>query len=107
MAYDAVTQKTVLFGGSDTGGNLADTFDFTADITGAVLGGAGVDTFDVDVAIAGSVDGGTGIDILDLSTLAAARSVVLTAGVADGYAGTEAAVGGGFADIGDIRGSTA
>ncbi len=74
-----------------------------------LIGGSAADSFALNdgVVTSGSIDGGTGVDTLDLSLYTTARSVVLTGSGIDGFSGTEASVGGGFANINVVTGPAA
>jgi hypothetical protein len=75
----------------------ATTFTNVQDLTG----GAGNDNFIFADAVVftGSIDGGTGTDTLDMSAYTTDRSVLVTSSGVDGFNGTEASIGGGFANI--------
>ena len=66
-----------------------------------LIGGSGADSFALNngVITSGSIDGGAGVDTLDLSLYTTDRSVILTGSGVNGFDGTEASVGGGFANI--------
>src|SRR5690606_23785793 len=49
-----------------TGGNAADTFNLTADLTGTAAGGGGNDVFVVETDITGAIDGGADADTVTL-----------------------------------------
>lgn len=75
------------------GNNGADTFTFSAALTGTASGGAGNDTFDIrDGGSAGQIDGGTGNDTV---TYANATGPVTTS--TDQFASIEVLVGSGNA----------
>ncbi len=95
--------------GSIIAGNLNDTFNINQNVLGSLTGGDGNDnfTFTDTRTVGGTLTGGAGTDIINWNAYTAARTVVLTASVADGYSGTEASITGGFDTIDDIRGSTA
>ena len=71
-----------------------------------LFGGTDTDSFTINdtVVTSGSIDGGAGVDTLDLSVYTTDRSVVLTASGVNGFNGTEASVGGGFANIDVVTG---
>ena len=74
-----------------TGGTQADMFTFA---NGAIFNG--------------TIDGGSGSDALNYSVYTTARNLVLTGlGSADGFAGTEASITGGFTNINVYIGSAA
>ena len=76
------------------GNNGADTFTFSAALTGTASGGAGNDTFDIhDGGSAGQIDGGTGNDTV---TYANATGPVTTS--TDQFASIEVLVGSGDAE---------
>ena len=94
-ANDSYTQvgsgQTLAFSGffNLTGGSGADDFVFTDGVT-----------------VNGVIDGGAGANTLDFSADTTAQNVTLTGlGGTDGFAGTEAAVSGGFTNINAIIGS--
>ncbi|MFC1812988.1 hypothetical protein ACFL03_09875, partial [Thermodesulfobacteriota bacterium] len=65
-------------------------------------GGSSTDAFIFNdtMTISGTIDGGAGADTLDWSTYTTARGVTLTGtGTNDGFAGTEASIGGSFDNI--------
>ena len=73
-----------------------------------LTGGSGADDFVFadGVTFSGKIDGGAGADTLDFSAYTTAQNVTLTAlGPTDGFAGTAAAVGGGFTNIDALIGS--
>ena len=100
----SVSGKSVTFASYDVlqGGASNDTFNVGTAAALNLLGGAGNDIFNINNTLTGSVDGegdtdtlgGTGID-----------NVVLTGSDADGYAGTETEVSGGFDGIDRLNGS--
>jgi hypothetical protein len=96
--------QTVTFSAFETlqGNSGADTFNVTAATTANLLGGAGADTFALTANLTGAIDGEAGIDVLNLSGFGTARAVTLTAAVTSGFAGTEAGVSGGFANVDTI-----
>ena len=100
---------TGLTGGFDNidvvqGGTDADTFDVTAASTADLQGGASADVFDVDATLTGSIDGEAGSDTLEGDVI---DDVTLTGSTANGYAGSEADVTGGFAGIDTLTGTGA
>ena len=73
-----------------------------------LTGGTGADdfVFTDGVTVNGVIDGGAGADTLDFSLCTTVQNVTLTGlGATDGFAGTLAAVGGGFTNINAIIGS--
>ena len=72
-------------------------------------GGTAIDVFEFAAGGSiGTIDGGAGVDTLDDSALTTARQVALTGlGSVDGFAGTEAAVTGGFSNLDMLTGGTA
>ncbi len=67
-----------------------------------LVGGVGDDRFVLaeGASLAGGIDGGAGRDTLDASQTSSARLLQLTAlGAADGFSGSDAALGGGFANV--------
>ena len=104
-------------GGTLTGSAGNDTFGVTGTDAGSVTvgsntvtfsqfqnlaGGAGNDTFIINAALTGSVNGGTGADILAGTLIDA---VTLTGSTADGYAGNETDISGGFSNIDVLTGN--
>ena len=90
-------------------GTMGDTFNIlnaASDVTGSITGNAGNDMFVFSDAtnISGSIDGEAGSDTIDWSAFTTARSVDFTAATAQGFAGTEVTVGGGFSDIDTVIG---
>ena len=76
------------------GGAQADTFTFTATLSGSASGGAGNDTFDLnDGGSVGSINGGTDIDTVSYANRTSAVTTSL-----DFIANVEALIGSGFAD---------
>ncbi len=73
-----------------------------------LTGGAGADdfVFAPGATFAGAIDGGGGTDTLDFSAYTTPLNITLTGlGATDGFAGTPAAITGGFTDIDNIIGS--
>ena len=102
VTYTAVEALTV----SGLGG--ADTFVISGAQTADLEGGAGVDTFQVanGAVLTGTVDGGADTDTLDYAAATTARQVTLSGlGSVDGFAGTEAALSGGFTNMDALVGS--
>lgn len=68
---------------------------------GNLVGGSMGDEFQIDpgITFGGSIDGQAGIDELDWTSYGSARSVTLTGSAAEGFAGNEASISGGFTDI--------
>jgi Ca2+-binding RTX toxin-like protein len=84
-------------------GNVDSTLSFTSFET--LQGGAGNDAFTMsDEASISALIGSSGVDSLDLSAFSSARSVALTAGLADGFAGSDASIGT-FTGIDNLTGS--
>jgi Ca2+-binding RTX toxin-like protein len=98
------------------GSAAGSTFNIASSNTGSVdavnfisfetlQGGAGSDSFTMaDGASISALIGSSGDDSLDLSAFLSARSVVLTAGLADGFAGSDASIGT-FTGIDNLTGS--
>ncbi len=84
------------------GGSANDTFNVTADVTHNLFGGGGDDIFNIKAALNGTLDGGAGADILQGVQIDA---VILTSSDGNGFAGTEAAISGGFAGIQTLTGN--
>ena len=102
--YTSTNALTFSGFGTAQGGNQADTFNVTAATTLNLKGGAGNDVFDIGAALTGSVNGETGSNTLQGSQIS---DVTLSGSAADGYAGTTAAVSGGFTNIRTFTGSGA
>ena len=111
---------TITGGGAATGNTLtardvANTWNLTANDAGSVtnnvnaftgvgnlVGGSNTDAFVFTdaVVMSGTINGAGGSDTLNLGSYTTARSVVINAtSTADGFAGTEASVTGGFSGI--------
>ena len=91
------------------GGSGADTFAISGAQTANLAGGAGADSFQLanGAGLTGTIDGGGATDTLDLSATTTAQAVTLTGlGGADGFAGTTAAVSGGFSNLDALVGGT-
>jgi acrosin len=93
-----------------SGGNVSDTFKIAGAQPVSLMGGGGVANFDFaqGASVTGSIDGGaTGPSTLDWSADSNALSVkLIRTGSAQGFAGTEASIGGGFNDIDTVKGGT-
>ena len=94
-----ISEFAVLQGGSDV-----DTFNVTAATTMTLNGGAGGDVFNIGAKLTGAIAGEAGSDTLQGTAIG---GVVLNGSTADGFAGTEADVTGGFAGIDTLAGSGA
>ena len=105
---------TVSAGGSIAtlnGGAQNDVFNLDGGtVSAAVDGQAGDDLFDFAAGFAlgagATLDGGANTDTIDWADQAS-RTVVLTGNVADGFAGTEASIPGGFSNVDTLVGSAA
>jgi hypothetical protein len=89
------------------GGTVSDVFDIAGTQNVSLAGGGGYARFNFadGSSVAGSIDGGTGVSLLDFSAVLTARKVNLTSGgAAHGFAGTEASIGKGFTNIGNLLG---
>ena len=92
-----------------TGGSGADTFSVSGAQTATLGGGAGADTFQFSngAVLTGGIEGGADPDTLDYAAATTARQVTLSGlGSVDGFAGTEAALSGGFTNIDALVGGT-
>jgi acrosin len=99
-----ISSNTLGFGGFTrlVGGSYSDTFDIAGSQPLSLAGGGGAVSFVFADGsnITGSIDGGSGPSTLDWSANTGARNVMLTsAGLSDGFNGTEATIGQGFSDI--------
>ena len=107
-----VGAQTLQFDGIETleGGGGADSFTVSGTRAVDLSGGAGADQviFSDGAALDGTIDGGADSDTLDQAAFTTARQVLLTGtGTIDGFAGTEAAISGGFTNIEALVGGTA
>ena len=100
---------------TQTGDDVANTGGVTGDDSGTLtgitsgytdidnlVGGSDTDAFNFTdgVVVTGSIDGNFGSDTLNLSAYTTPRTVVINAtSTANGFAGTEASIANGFADI--------
>ena len=103
QSYNDGAKNSLTISGYGTlqAGTGGDTFNVTADTTINLLGGTGGDTFSIGTSkLTGNVDGGAGLDALTV-----AGNATLTASGANGYAGSNANVTGGFAGINTLSGS--
>ena len=98
-----------------TGDDVANTWGVTGNDSGTLtgitsgytdidnlVGGSDTDAFNFTdgVVVTGSIDGNVGSDTLNLSAYTTPRTVVINAtSTANGFAGTEASIANGFADI--------
>ncbi|HEX4613597.1 MAG TPA: VCBS repeat-containing protein, partial [Urbifossiella sp.] len=93
--------------GADQGTGHTAAADFNFQNISNVVGGAGNDTFSFATggSISGTLDGGAGADTLDFSAGSGATVDFTGPGTQDGFAGTLAAVAGGFNDINGFAGN--
>ena len=100
----SVSGKSVTFASYEVlqGGASNDTFNVGAAAMLNIFGGAGNDVFNINNTLTGSVDGEGDTDTLGGTEI---DNVVLTGSDADGYAGTETEISGGFDGIDRLNGS--
>lgn len=85
------------------GGSDVDVFNINTDgVNFNLKGGAGADEFNLDAALTGSINGEADTDVLQGT---AVDNVTLTSSTANGFAGNENSITGGFAGIDSLVGS--
>ncbi len=103
---DGTADPDLIFSGFANlqGGTNTDAFNVTTANAYNLRGGDGDDTFDIDATLTGLIDGEgqTGVDILQGDLI---DNVVLTGSDADGFAGTEPNITGGFDGIETLTGN--
>jgi hypothetical protein len=90
------------------GGMVSDSFSIAGTQNVSLTGGGGAAdfVFTDGAKVTGAIVGGTGQSTLDWSAFASARQVTLTSpGTSQGFAGSEASIGGGFTDIDGLVGA--